>query len=48
MKKEATLADWLVSNGFDPDDFPSVPIMKEWEQFPIIKCFREYEKQRNA
>lgn len=35
---------WLESRGFDHNEFPIGEIRPEWEQFPIIKEYRNYQK----
>ncbi len=35
---------WLKSRGFDHNEFPIGEIRPEWEQFPIIKEYRNYQK----
>ena len=36
--------EWLRAKGIDPNEFPYGEIKKEWEGFPIIKEFRNYQK----
>ena len=36
-------ASHLEANGFDWHDAPYTPLKPEWEDFPIIKCIREWE-----
>ncbi len=36
--------EYLILLGFDPNDAPYLPISSHWEQFPIVKAIREWER----